>query len=907
MTGPVPAPGSGTGELRIETRFHSEALNRLAVPVEIRGADLSVVGHALSGQTVGGLDPGRTYYVSAQLPGGHLLTREVLIPADGDQPGVAVLEPSPSAQAADPADEVAHFIGTPAHTLLPAAQPGGAPWHSPAAVIVHAPAATAAEAAMVLESLGATGPATADVPGDAVAALLGEYARLDASAEAVPAAPPAVLPDAPPAPVRADAGGPTEVQVRIFRGNALTSEVVPQPVAGLRVTARHANAVRIGVPGADGLWFVQVLQAGRPGVNVALPVSRHFGCDVLLSVLPGDAPDAVSLDVHMADVDANALLRYQALGLATEAATSVASPDPAADLRRLLAGNGHTDAVAAVVRGYALLRLNRVAELDPFTEVLHHRFDWLPDGAAVRGEYLARMGRHAEAVVAFLDAVDRGLPLFNEGLSTIVDRLGLYLTTRDGLLTSAQAERIRGVLALLQRYCGVTDMRKMLVRFTGLTPCAPGLDLVPALRPGDDAPTRMTLTFPLTTPPSPSLPGGPADRAEEETMDVLADLSATEQRFADRTAERTRTEQRIAEVRRGERSVLQVDDPQRVALRTQRVLAQPVVRESLGGVPGGPLESLGTVAHDRLLERVIGGDNLLGVAFLELGSAVAHSVGRIHIRDQFSDRGFGTGFLISPRVLLTNNHVFPTAASARFSQVEFRFENGVDGRPRTTSRFDLQPDALFLTHRELDFSVVAVSEQSRADGGPPQPLARFGFNRISRDQGKILLGESINIVQHPDGRPKQVALQQNELVDRLDDFLHYRTDTAPGSSGSPLYNNQWEVVGLHHSGVPERNADGAIMSVDGTPWTAAMGTAKIKWTANEGARISSIIAWLESAAGTVPEEPGRLLREALSPPTEAVLPTAPRLGEQSVAAPAATPEITVTVPLHITVRVGGAG
>jgi endonuclease G len=208
-----------------------------------------------------------------------------------------------------------------------------------------------------------------------------------------------------------------------------------------------------------------------------------------------------------------------------------------------------------------------------------------------------------------------------------------------------------------------------------------------------------------------------------------------------------------------------------------------------------------------------------------------------------------------------------------------------------------------------------VSEQSRADGGPPQPLARFGFNRISRDQGKILLGESINIVQHPDGRPKQVALQQNELVDRLDDFLHYHTDTAPGSSGSPLYNNQWEVVGLHHSGVPERDANGAIRSVDGTPWTAAMGESKIKWIANEGARISSIIAWLESAAGTVPEEQGRLLREALAPPTEAVLPVAAPIAEQSAPEPAAKSapghpgghEVTVTVPLHITVRVGGAG
>jgi endonuclease G len=399
-------------------------------------------------------------------------------------------------------------------------------------------------------------------------------------------------------------------------------------------------------------------------------------------------------------------------------------------------------------------------------------------------------------------------------------------------------------------------------------------------------------------------------------MPADLDVSATQRRFDARTAERRSTEEKIAEVRRGARSVLTVDDPQRVALRSQRVLAQPVVRESIGSA-AGPLESLGSVEQDRLLERVIGGDNLLGVAFLELGTTVAQSVGRVLIRDQFQARGFGTGFLISPRLLLTNNHVLPSAASARFSQVEFRFENGVDGRPRATHVFDLQPDTLFLTHRELDFSVVAVAEQARPDGGPPQPLARFGFNRISRDQGKILLGESINIVQHPDGRPKQVALQQNELVDRLDDFLHYRTDTAPGSSGSPLYNNQWEVVGLHHSGVPERDANGKILAVDGTVWAAGMGESKIKWVANEGARISSIIAWLESASATVPAEQARLVGAALSPPTESVLPIpapAPDPGgpaEQVVlpaaaGAVAADGAVTVTVPVQITVRVGGA-
>ena len=195
-------------------------------------------------------------------------------------------------------------------------------------------------------------------------------------------------------------------------------------------------------------------------------------------------------------------------------------------------------------------------------------------------------------------------------------------------------------------------------------------------------------------------------------------------------------------------------------------------------------------------------------------------------------------------------------------------------------------------------------------------MAGFGFHRVSAGQGKVLLGESINIIQHPEGEPKQVALQQNELIDRLDNFLHYHTDTAPGSSGAPLYNNQWEVLGLHHSGVPARNDAGDIMALDGTVWTPAKGEATIRWIANEGIRISSILNFLSTAAGLGPEQRA-MLDEVLNPPspTRPVVPIQFRPTEQPPApalpdaGPTLDPEggagsVSVTIPLHITVRLG---
>ena len=109
--------------------------------------------------------------------------------------------------------------------------------------------------------------------------------------------------------------------------------------------------------------------------------------------------------------------------------------------------------------------------------------------------------------------------------------------------------------------------------------------------------------------------------------------------------------------------------------------------------------------------------------------------------------------------------------------------------------FPLDPTTFFLADEKLDFALVAV-------GGSPQELAAFGYNPPISAQGKAIAGDFITIVQHPEGQKKQVALRDNRVVDVLDDFLHYEADTQPGSSGSPVFNDQWELVALHHASVP---------------------------------------------------------------------------------------------------------
>lgn len=198
--------------------------------------------------------------------------------------------------------------------------------------------------------------------------------------------------------------------------------------------------------------------------------------------------------------------------------------------------------------------------------------------------------------------------------------------------------------------------------------------------------------------------------------------------------------------------------------------------------------------------------------------------------------GFASGFLISPRLLLTNCHVFPDVASAVGTGANFLHEIDEHGL-KIGITFEVDPQTLFLCDQALDFAVVALKEKSVTG----ESLHDLGFITPSEATSKILIGQPIEIIQYPDGGGKQYAINNNRLLDILDDgFVHYETDTLEGSSGSPAFSEKWELVALHHAGIPEvRN--GKIMTVDQHVWTQDMPEDRIHWVANEGIRVSAIV------------------------------------------------------------------
>lgn len=211
--------------------------------------------------------------------------------------------------------------------------------------------------------------------------------------------------------------------------------------------------------------------------------------------------------------------------------------------------------------------------------------------------------------------------------------------------------------------------------------------------------------------------------------------------------------------------------------------------------------------------------------------------------------GFATGFLVTPSLLMTNHHVFPDRASAVDTAANFGFERTDRGQQAGTL-FELDPDRFFVSDERLDFAIVAVSPRS-ADGSG---LDALGFLALIEATPKILIGQPVNVIEHPAGGPKQYAISQNRLLDILDaGFLQYETDTQEGSSGSPAFSDNWELVALHHTAIPELR-DGRVVAIDGSVWEPGMPDERVHWIANEGVRVSAIVKHLSGLALPDPEQ-----------------------------------------------------
>jgi V8-like Glu-specific endopeptidase len=223
---------------------------------------------------------------------------------------------------------------------------------------------------------------------------------------------------------------------------------------------------------------------------------------------------------------------------------------------------------------------------------------------------------------------------------------------------------------------------------------------------------------------------------------------------------------------------------QSLELAEQHLLLVVATTEMPAGAWHGP-------ANAEQREKIMGAlSTLRPISFLERGLQMARSVARVVL----ADGSTGSGFLIQSDLLITNHHVIASESNAQGAVVEFNYQKTMQGTDAPVAAYQLAP--------ENGFATSSGEEQ----GGDDWTAVRVQGN-LNGHWGALTLApvtpqvqDEVIIIQHPGGGQKQIALSHNVITFVDEQRLQYLTDTLEGSSGSPVFNMEWQVVALHHKG-----------------------------------------------------------------------------------------------------------
>lgn len=221
-------------------------------------------------------------------------------------------------------------------------------------------------------------------------------------------------------------------------------------------------------------WFhtgrqQHMLQVGGPQIAwrmVALPAAESI--EVCVRPSGNEAEPQLAITVATDNNVAEALLGYLTIGALGHANRVNKSAE------NLLFAKV-ADPAAAAVGGYYLLRTSDLTRLHQWPQNLANWMQWMPDGALIHAWQLIRQQQEAEepeeeaalrtARDRLLEAVERGIPVYTEGLRLLVAGLKLLDFEADG-----RDREVRDALDRVRPFAAAADLGQPTTTFTGSSP-----------------------------------------------------------------------------------------------------------------------------------------------------------------------------------------------------------------------------------------------------------------------------------------------------------------------------------------------------------------------------------------------------------------------------------------------------
>ncbi|MGH8824367.1 MAG: trypsin-like peptidase domain-containing protein, partial [Jiangellaceae bacterium] len=240
-----------------------------------------------------------------------------------------------------------------------------------------------------------------------------------------------------------------------------------------------------------------------------------------------------------------------------------------------------------------------------------------------------------------------------------------------------------------------------------------------------------------------------------------------------------------------------------------RATFQQVLDSVASQASGEP--DLGPVADPvELQEEIVFQDDTVPFDYLAHGAAAGASVGRLTVPPYQggarrttplgapANPHGGTGWLITPTLLVTNHHVLNARSAVEGPAPQAGADDLALQAAGTVVRFDYDAESAdgvevgcseaVAWSPELDYAVLRLAESPGRAGLPV---------RSSALDAKLEDNVPVNVIQHPDGKAKRIGLRNNIVHGTTEQDIRYFTDTQRGSSGSPVLTDDWVVCALH--------------------------------------------------------------------------------------------------------------